>query len=167
MTHRYTQMDPQDALYNAARSYPGSVEALAHRMAMSPAVLRNKLSPNVKTHHVTLSEASLIIEFLREAKCDDALLPLQALNWQHGLIAHQIPNLDHMTDEQLSNSLVTIMKENGEVAAAMQEAMKDGRITETELDKVEKEIFDLVTAAVALRNRFRNAYEAQPNLRVA
>jgi hypothetical protein len=88
MTHRYTQMNPLDALYTAARAYPGGIEALAHRMGVSVAVLRNKLAPHVNTHHVTLAEASLIIEFLREAKCDEALLPLQALNWQHGLIAY-------------------------------------------------------------------------------
>ena len=91
MTRSYSQMDPHDALYRAARAYPGGISALAHRMDMSEAVLRNKLAPGIYTHHITLAEFSLILEYLREAKCDDAAQPLQALNWQHGLIAHQVP----------------------------------------------------------------------------
>jgi hypothetical protein len=167
MTHRYTQMDPQDALYNAARSYPGSVEALAHRMGMSPAVLRNKLSPNVKTHHVTLSEASSIVEFLREAKCDDALMPLQALNWQHGLVALPMPDVSHLSDEELAQAVLRVMKENGDVANVLQSSLADGEITTQELDAIEHEVQEAMASLAHLLERARAKHNAKPSLRVA
>lgn len=67
MTKRYSVTGPLDALYAAARKYPGSVEALAQRMGKSPGVLRSKLSPDVDTHHTTFDEALDLIELLDAA----------------------------------------------------------------------------------------------------
>jgi hypothetical protein len=53
------------------------------------------------------------------------------------------------------------MKENGDVATALQAALTDGRITLAELDSVEKEVHEALTAIVSLRSRVRAMYESQ------
>lgn len=82
MTKRYSVMGPLDALYAAARKYPGSVEALAQRMGKSPGVLRSKLSPDVDTHHITFEEALDVIELLDAAVPHAADMALRAIGYR-------------------------------------------------------------------------------------
>lgn len=82
MTKAYQRMSVGDALYTAARKYPGSVEALAARLGKTPNVLRSKLSPDVETHHVTLEEALQIIELLDCTVPHAADLAAKAIGWR-------------------------------------------------------------------------------------
>lgn len=50
-----------DAAHKTVHAYPGGSESLAPRIAMSAAVLRNKVNPNNSTHHLTLVEASEVM----------------------------------------------------------------------------------------------------------
>jgi len=54
-------MNTIDAAYHTVHDYPGGAEALAPRMGMSAAVLRNKVNPNNTTHHLTYAEAQRIV----------------------------------------------------------------------------------------------------------
>ena len=82
MTKSYTQMSVLDALYTAARQYPGSVEALAARLGKSPKVLRNKLTPDADSHHLTLEEALVIIEMMDCVKPQAADDVMKAIGWR-------------------------------------------------------------------------------------
>lgn len=155
MTLRYSPMNQHDALYMIARKYPGGLEALAQRMNMSVNVLRNKLRPSIHTHHVTNEEESLIIELCEEAKVEDALLPLQAKNWRHRLIAFPMPQVDDLSDQDLTHSLCKAVKEFADLAATTSAALADSKITHAELENLEREAQEALAAVSELRDRMR------------
>ncbi|MDB5822211.1 MAG: hypothetical protein JWR21_915 [Herminiimonas sp.] len=167
MTHRYTDMNQADALYKVACKYPGGIEALAGRMDMSTNVLRNKLAPRTVTHHITWAEVSEIVEYLQEAKVEDALLPLRAQNWRHGLVAFAMPALESLSEDQLAMTVCKVMKEAGDVAEAVGDAMADGKITLEEMDRIEREFHEALAALGQWRQRVQERFAKQTPMRVA
>lgn len=166
VTYRYSDINQHDARYNLAREYPGGIEMLAKRMPKSPtgqpmsvAVLRNKLAPGIKTHHITDEEDSLIIEYCQEAHVADPLRALVAKNYRHGLIAFQMPAVDLMDDKALTELLCRAMKECADVMASASSAIQDRQITPKELEDLEKEVQEALAAIVELRERCRTRAE--------
>lgn len=94
MTKAYKQMSVEDALYSAARRYPGSIEALAARMGKSANVMRSKLKPDVDTHHVTLEEAVVIIELLDSCAPTAADLAVKAIAYRLGRVVVRHSGVD-------------------------------------------------------------------------
>ncbi|OWW18439.1 hypothetical protein AYR66_07565 [Noviherbaspirillum denitrificans] len=128
---------------------------MAKRMGMSVAVLRNKLAPGIKTHHVNDEEDSLIIEFSQEANVEEPCRALIAKNYRHGLIAFPMPAVQHLSDDDLTHALCRAMKECSDVTASASSALADGRVTAAELDQLEKETQEALAAIVELRERYR------------
>lgn len=158
MTCSYLEMDQHDALYTVARNYPGGLEQLAHRMGMSVNVLRNKLQPRIKTHYPSFEEASLIVEYCREAGGDSALQPIHAQNWRHGLVTIAVPESDHLSDEQLAMTVCRVMKEAGDIAASLQDALRDGRIDRNEMDKLNREFQEAFSALAQWQARISDRF---------
>jgi hypothetical protein len=71
-------MNITDAAHKTVKDYPGGSEALAVRIGMSAAVLRNKVNPNNTTHHLTLAEASEIGRLCASIQADAADLAQRA-----------------------------------------------------------------------------------------
>ena len=94
MTKAYQQMSVADALYTAARKYPGSVEALALRMGKSPKVLRSKLTPDDEGHVLTLEEAIQIIELLDTCVPTAADLAVKAIAYRLGRVVVRHSGVD-------------------------------------------------------------------------
>ncbi|RJG06264.1 hypothetical protein D3870_09790 [Noviherbaspirillum cavernae] len=153
-------MNQADALYTVARAYPGGLEALALRMGMSVNVLRNKLRPSINTHHINSEEESLIIEFCEEAKVADALQPLVAKNWRHGLIAFPRPPVDVLSDDDLTKALCKAVKEFSDLSSAASETVSHRNITHAEMEAIEKEAQEALAAIEELRYRIHS--RAQP-----
>jgi hypothetical protein len=155
VTLRYSEMNQHDALYLKARAYPGGIEALAQRMGKTPAVLYNKLRPGIHTHAVNFEEVSEILELCTDAGVDDPLHPLQAMNWRHGLVAFVLPNIECHSDEDLSQIILGVMQEAGEVAKVISDALRDRKINSEELDGIENEFQRLLSAVGLLRSRIK------------
>jgi len=155
VTLRYSEANQHDALYSAARAYPGGVEALAQRMGKSANVLRNKLRPGIASHHVNFEELSEIIELCEEARVPEALLPLFALNARHGLVAFALPSVDALTDEDLTQTVCKSMKKFGDLAAGVSAAMLDRIVTTNEMDGIEKDFQQVMAAVGEWRARLR------------
>lgn len=153
MTHAYSDLNPGDALYKAARSYPGGIEALAGRMGMSSKVLYKKLGPNVDSHHVNYEEVSVIIDYLREAGKDDMVdLIINSFCWRSDYMAFELPK-DFVSDAQLFNQVLEIMRHNGELANSLNEAMLDGHITSKEYQKLDEDIRTCMLGLLKLRKK--------------
>ncbi len=159
MTHRHLEMNQHDALYRIARAYPGGIEALAARMGKSPNTLRNKLRPEIATHAMSFEEVSEVLEFCEGAKVKDALQPLRAFNARHGMAAFRMPEVDDQDDEQLLGTVYRVMKEIGQVAETVSVALEDGRITVQELDLIEKNFAQGMSALGEWRERVRQRAE--------
>lgn len=156
MTSRYSEINPHDALYIAARAYPGGVEALALRMGMASHVLYKKLRPAVDTHHVNYEEVSEIIEHLETAgKQEMADLALQAFNWRHGRVTVRLPEASANAGE-LFAQVLQIMNAEGRLANEINKALaNDDEIDQRELEGIEFELQQSIEALVGLREKVR------------
>lgn len=160
MTSRYSEINQHDALYVAARKYPGGVEALAQRLGISPNVLRNKLRPAIDSHHINFEEVSAIIECLEEAHVADAYLALQAFNWRHGHVAFRLISSDVPSGELLAQVL-EILHEEGALANDINQALADdGRIDDREMEAIERDLQRCIGALVTLRDKVRAKHKA-------
>lgn len=153
MTYRYSEINQHDALYLAARKYPGGVEALAQRMHLSSAVLYSKLRPGVSTHHLNFEEVSEVIENLQETKVAEAALPIQAFCWRHGHVAVKLPPAEHVSNGELLQMICKVMAEEGEVASAISTALSDNWISPPEQEKIELAIRRAVQGLLELEKR--------------
>jgi hypothetical protein len=165
MTRRYSPLAPLDALYIAARAYPGGVEALAQRLGMSPHVLYKKLQPPVDTHHVNFEEASAILDILENAgRAAQADMVIQAFNWRHQRVAVRLPDVAHQPSAQLLESAVSVMRQDGQLAGALQDALADdGRINSRELQIIEQHAQACITALLELLQRARDKFQEEEN----
>ncbi|TAA11273.1 hypothetical protein EA658_16550 [Pseudoxanthomonas winnipegensis] len=126
-------MNILDAAYKTAHEYQGGTVALATRMvrtdefgnerAMSDAVLRNKVNPNNKTHHLSLEEASEIMGLT------DNYRILHALAAEHGFTCQR-------NEAPEAGNLVAALLDAGEVKGKLcqliGDALEDGKITPNE-----------------------------------
>ena len=164
MTRKYSNMNQHDALYKVARAYPGGLDALAARMQVSVNVLRNKLAPGIESHYPSFEELSQIVELCREAGVKDALLPLHALLGRHGMAAFIVPEPDHISDDDLSQTVCRVMSQVGGVAEAVSAALLDGVITNDEADLIEREFQGALTALGEWRARLRAHHRREDKL---
>lgn len=128
-------MNVSDAAYITGHDYPGGTAALGPRIGVSGNVLSNKLNPNINTHHLTLSEAMRIMAITGDLRM------LHAMASELGVMIKPMPMV---ADESLLSALAHTANEFGQYLTAINDALKDGRITKLELRKVEKELGDLV-----------------------
>lgn len=158
MTKAYSQMSALDALYTAARRYPGSVEAMALRLNKSPEVLRKKLQPDVESHHITLSEALDIIELLDGTVPDAADLAIGSIAWRLDRAMVRLPKCDSSVDELLQQVLV-IFAEEGKLSQDISVALSnDGKIDARELDMIEADLSHSIEALMSLRDKVREKH---------
>jgi hypothetical protein len=152
MTYQYNNINQHDALYLAARAYPGSVEALSTRLGMSSHVLYKKLRPAIETHAVTFEEVSEIIEHLEASgKEDKAEMIIDAFCWRHGRTAFKLPETP-ITQDDLLGQILGLQRDQGKLFGALK-ALLDGKQewTEEAAQEIEKNMQVCISDMVALR----------------
>jgi hypothetical protein len=161
MTCQYNEINQHDALYTAARAYPGGIEALACRMGTTANMLYKKLRPAVDSHHVNYEEVSEIIELLEGARQFEAAdQAIRAFNWRHGRVAIRLPDGDSDSSEMFGQVL-EIMREEGQLAEDINKALADdGRINDQELSRIERDLQLCIQALCVLRNEVRAKHDA-------
>ena len=130
-------MNIEDAAYHTVHDYPGGASALAPRMGMkSAAVLNSKVNPNTETHHLTLSEASKLMDITNDYRI------LQELNAKHGKIAIELPEIQDANGNVgcLMDLVLCIGTSKGKLFSKFREVMADGRITPCEAKTMSKVI---------------------------
>lgn len=158
MTCKYSDMNMHDALYNAARDFPGGIEALAARLSsptarVSPNVLRNKLRPTIDTHHTHFEDVSRIIELLEESRVPTAFVPLHAFAWRHGHVAFQLPQGD-VDSDTLLKQVVDVIGEQGDLVNSISSALATRNdIDRDEFSRIDKNIMTCINALVVLREK--------------
>ncbi|MFS8930967.1 phage regulatory CII family protein [Cupriavidus taiwanensis] len=155
MTYQYSDIDQHEALYNLARRYPGSIEALAYAMGrrqnktVSPNVLRNKLRPGIETHFLNAEEFSLVVELCQEAGVEGAVIPLQAMCWRHGLVAMAPPPAGQASRDIFAR-LGGVSREFADLVSEATAGAADGRINAAERERIHKEALEVMQAVMAL-----------------
>lgn len=139
-------MNITDAAHKTVKDYPGGSEALAVRIGMSAAVLRNKVNPNNNTHHLTLAEASEIMGVTG----DDRILHAMAAEHGYTLQKMQADGMASVMGAMLENAA-----KQGAFAQALQEALSDGLISENEMKVISSAGTAQVEAMINLLARLR------------
>lgn len=139
-------MNITDAAHKTVKDYPGGSEALAVRIGMSAAVLRNKVNPNNTTHHLTLAEASEIMGVTG----DDRILHAMAAEHGYTLQKMQADSVASVMGAMLENAA-----KQGAFAQALQEALSDGLISENEMKAISSAGTAQVEAMINLLARLR------------
>lgn len=120
-------MNITDAAHKTVHSYPGGSEALAPRIGMSAAVLRNKVNPQNSTHHLTLAEADLILG----VQADHSML--HALAGNHGYTLQRIGGGENGS---VFAAMLAASAAKGDLASALAAALSDGELTPNEIKNV-------------------------------
>lgn len=119
-------MNINDAAYNTAHDYPGGCDSLAPRMGInSGAVLRNKVNPNMDTHHLRLDEAVKMMEFTGDTRI------AQAIAFQLGGVFVKLPDCDVEDErciETLTDLFMCAMSAQGQTCAELQVRKADGEL---------------------------------------
>ncbi|QZA80256.1 phage regulatory CII family protein [Deefgea piscis] len=131
----------EDAAYHAAHNYPGGVESLAPRMRVGAQVLRNKLNPSTRTHHLTLAEADSLIGLTG----DKSILHALAIN--HGMVC--VPMLndgEFACDVTVLETVTRLWRLGGHVGQAVDETLADNKVEKIEVQQVREHVYRNIAA---------------------
>lgn len=129
--------DPiEDAAYRVVHDYPGGAVKLASQLAMNAGTLSNKVNPGCEGHHLSVREALAIQHATRDFRIIQA--EAQLLD---GIFLH-FGHIPRVSDTELLTAYARWHEDIGETAKAIAEALADGKISRTEINRVRKEFQD-------------------------
>lgn len=132
------------ALHGDAKRYPGGITALAHELGMLPAVLADKLSPNIYDKVPKANELLEVFERTRSVATGNALALL--------IDRTTVPVGDaHASPREVVQAFMGLTRRASDALAHGAEALEDGRLDADERAELEPLVDELVSAAVAFR----------------
>lgn len=146
-------MDLLDAFYNIVYDYKGGAEALAARMGMSASVLRNKADRNKDCNKPLLVDADKIMALTGDTRILDVL----AAN--HGGVFIKIDADAPASDLAVLELVTHVWRANGDVGAAVDSALADGKVEPHELARVRSAIYRTQQAMTAMLMRLEGMAE--------
>jgi len=123
-------MNHLDAFHQTVHSAPGGPDAIAPRMGMSAGILRNKANLHSQTNKPTLDEADRVMGITGDHTI------LHALAANHGYVCVKVEEGAEASDMAVLEMITLVWQTNGEVGAAVNEALADGRITGHEVERI-------------------------------
>lgn len=143
-------MNSIDAAYAVVHDYPGGSESLGPRVGISAAVLRNKVNPNNKTHHLTLSEAQRVSSFTNDFRI------LQAWAHSEGFLLVRAPaGASDSSDMAVLEQVAAMMVAQGHFANEIHTALSDGVITQEEMQSIEGAGKSFMSSVASIKERVR------------
>lgn len=147
-------MSLQDAFYRTVHDYPGGCESLAPRMSLSAAVLRNKANPNNTANVVTLRDADQAMALSGDFRV------LHELAANHSHIAIRVDATGDSGDLAVLELVTHVWAANGNVGAAVEATLADGKVELRELKNVRAAIYRTQQAMLSMLARLEEM--AQP-----
>lgn len=140
----------QDAAFHTAHDFPGGVAALAQRMGdVSPNVLNKKVDPRLESHHLRLDESVK----MQSITGDFRILQAMAFTLNHVVIP--MPDMPESGDAALLDAFMDIINEMAEFTQAFQQSWADGKVTSTEVNRMEGEAADVQARFAVIVSRMR------------
>lgn len=131
------------ALYHAAHDFPGGVGAIAGAHGVSPATLQNKLNPNLETHVMNIRDMELVAISTQ----DQRILHSVCAMFNAGFFLY--PDIGE-ADSALFARGADLAREFSELMATVQASVADGRVTEDEVQALDKAFNELMGSGKAL-----------------
>jgi hypothetical protein len=145
-------MNHLDAFYQTVHTAPGGCDALAPRMGMSAAILRNKANPNSTTNKPTLDEADRLMGITGDYRV------LHALAQNHGFVCTKIDE-QPPSDMAVLEAVTDIWQNLGGLGAEVHKALADGRIEAHEVKAIEDAAFTMFRPVMQLLARVNGMAE--------
>jgi hypothetical protein len=128
-------MNAHDAFHQTVHNAPGGHEALAARMNMSAAVLRNKANPNAAGNVVALRDVENVMGLTGDYSV------LHALAKSVGFVCVKVTQDMPVSDVALLEIVTHAWTTHANVGVAVHEALADGRIERHEVERVKDQVF--------------------------
>jgi hypothetical protein len=120
-------MNARDAFHLTVHEAPGGCEALAVRLGMSAAVLRNKANPHSVTNKPMLDDVDRAMGITGDHRV------LHALAANHGYVCVRMGEDVSASDMAVLELVTQVWTTNGEVGAEINKALADGKVTAREV----------------------------------
>jgi hypothetical protein len=147
------RMNALDAFHSTVHSYPGGCEALAARMGIVSAVLRNKANPNFEHNKPTLADADLVMAL------SGNYAVLHALAQNHGHVCIAVEGSASSSELAVLEMVTKVWSAGGEVAAEVHATLADGRVEQHEVVKVKAAAYRTIQALQAMIARLEGMAE--------
>jgi hypothetical protein len=145
-------MNHLDAFYQTVHSAPGGCEAVAPRMGMSAAILRNKANPNAPLNKPTLDEADRLMALTGDFSI------LHALAQNHGFTLTKVDD-QPAGDMSVLESVTDIWSKLGNLGNEVHKALADGRIEQHEVKAIEVAVHTTIRPMMQLVARVNGMAE--------
>ncbi len=143
-------MNTIDAAYHVVHDYPGGSESLGPRVDISAAVLRGKVNPEDKKHHLTLAEAVRVTGVTN----DDRILQ----SWAHerGYLLVKAPkNARDSSDMAVLEQVAGLMVANGAFGKEIYDALSDGAVSADEVERIDEAGQGVMVSVAEIKQRIR------------
>jgi hypothetical protein len=142
-----------DTAHAVAHEYDGGCESLAPRMGVSAQVLRNKVNPNIATHHLTLAEALRMSDLANDRRI------LETWARHLGMALIEVPHADNCADSDVIEMMSESMKTFGDIGNEITRTFEDGRVEQHEVRRVRDAIWSHLSKLFGLSNRIEGMAE--------
>lgn len=147
-------MNIGDAAYATVHDYPGGSEALAPRLGMSAAVLRNKVNPNNTTHHLSLAEAQRLVGLTGDKRI------LHALALEAGdVLVEGCAGEAAASDMAILECMALVFSGTGNLAKTIHEAFANGALSADEFDRIKAVAYVARRKIIRLMGRLETMVE--------
>lgn len=147
-------MNVLDAFNKTVHGFPGGAEVLAVRLGMSATILRNKANINHAANKPTLEEADRIMAITGD------LSMLHALAHSHGHMCVKLEQDATASDMAILELVTKFWGAQGEVGSEIHKALDDGRIDETEVERIERAMYNTHRALAEILARVKGMAQA-------
>lgn len=149
-------MNILDAFYSTVHDAPGGAEALASRMGMRYGVLLNKANPNNPANVPSLAETDRAMALTGDYRV------LHALAENHGHVCVKVDSDAPASDLAVLELVTQVWSANGNVGAAVEATLADGRVEAHEIKHVRAAIYRTQHALLAMLSRLEGMAEPSP-----
>lgn len=151
-------MTPQDAFYQTVHAYPGGCESLGPRLGTSAAVLRAKANPNSDRNHPTLADIDKVMGLSGDYRV------LHALAANHGHVCVPVDADVTPSDLAVLELVTAVWRSHGDVGAAVDAALADGRVEAREVSQIRDAIYTHISRLQQMLKRVEGLMEPPSRL---
>lgn len=146
-------MNILDTAHAVATEYDGGCESLAPRLGIGAQVLRNKVNPNTKTHHLTLDEAVRMSVLTKDRRI------VEAFARELGLVCIEIPLPENCADADVIELMAQTWETNGDIGREVNAIFADGRVEQREVQRLKDRVWKHVRTVFGLAGRIAGMAE--------
>ena len=136
-----------DTVHHMAHAFPGGIAALAQRMGKGYTVLKNKLNPNMDSHHLNIGELEEAVDLCNS----DAVAEWACAN--RGGVFVKLLAQDQISDMALLETYTNLMAKFGQFSGNFNTSLADGKFSRAECDELKADGTKMQQALQTLLSR--------------